>query len=81
MARGAREVAYAICRAEVSDPLPVDFQLLDVYQVVGYYMKHADELAEYFENRAREEEWLLSSDPEWSPKGLRDRVLARQNAR
>jgi len=38
------------------------------------------ELAEYFETRAREEERLLSSHPEWSPKGLRDRLLARRNA-
>jgi hypothetical protein len=33
--------------------------------------------AEYFENRAREEEELLSSHPEWAPIGLRDRLLAR----
>src|SRR5947208_14573776 len=48
-------------------------RLPDVYQVIGYYLRHADELAEYFENRARSEERLLSSHPEWSPKGLRDR--------
>ena len=53
--------------------------LPDVYQVIGYYLKHADELAEYFENRAREEEALVASHPEWSPKGLRDRLLARRN--
>jgi hypothetical protein len=51
------------------------------YQVIDYYLKHANELAEYFESRAREEEKLLSSHPEWSPKGLRDRLLARRNAR
>jgi uncharacterized protein (DUF433 family) len=53
-------------------------QLSDVYQVIGYYLRHADELAEYFDNRARDEEVLLSSHPEWSPKGLRDRLLARR---
>ena len=53
-------------------------QLPDVYQVIGYYLKHADELAEYLESRAREEKSLLSSHPEWSPKGLRDRLLARK---
>ena len=58
------------------DSLP----LPDVYQVIGYYLKHADELAGYLENRARQEERLLSSHPEWSPKGLRDRLLARRNA-
>lgn len=55
-------------------------QLPDVYQVIGYYLKHANELAEYFENRTREEETLLASHPEWSPKGLRDRLLGRRNA-
>jgi uncharacterized protein (DUF433 family) len=55
-------------------------RLPDVYQVIGYYLKHADELAEYFENRERQEERLLSSHPEWSPKGLRDRLLARRKA-
>lgn len=55
-------------------------QLPDVYQVIGYYLKHADALAEYFANRAREEESLLSAHPEWSPRGLRDRLLARRNA-
>ena len=55
-------------------------RLPDVYQVIGYYLKHADELAEYFETRARDEERLLSEHPEWSPKGLRDRLLARGNA-
>ena len=52
-------------------------RLPDVYQVIGYYLNHAEELAEYFETRAREEENLISSHPEWSPKGLRDRLLAR----
>jgi hypothetical protein len=49
-----------------------------VYQVIGYYLKHGDELADYFEARAHEEDSLLSSHPEWSPKGLRDRLLARR---
>ena len=52
-------------------------QLSDVYQVIGYYLKHADELAEHLEARAREEGVLLASHPEWSPKGLRDRLTAR----
>jgi uncharacterized protein (DUF433 family) len=56
-------------------------RLPDVYQVIGYYLKHVDELAEYFENRTREEEELLSSHPEWSLNGLRERLLARRNAR
>lgn len=53
-------------------------QLSDIYQVIGYYLKHADELAEYFQNRSSEEEALVSAHPEWSPMGLRDRLLARR---
>ena len=56
-------------------------KLPDVYQVIGYYLKHVDELAEYFANRAREAEALLASHPEWSPIGLRDRLLARLHTR
>ena len=56
-------------------------RLPDVYQVIGYYLKHADELAEYFDSRSREEEELIASHPEWSPKGLRDRLLSRGNRR
>ncbi len=53
-------------------------RLPDVYQVIGCYLKHGDELAGYFETRAREEENLIAFHPEWSPKGLRDRLLARR---
>jgi uncharacterized protein (DUF433 family) len=53
-------------------------RLPDVYQVIGYYLKHAGELAEYFETRVHEEERLLLSHPEWSPKGLRERLLSRR---
>ena len=53
-------------------------RLSDVYQVIGYYLKHADDLAEYLETRVRDEEALLDSHPEWSPKGLRDRLVARR---
>ncbi len=53
-------------------------QLADVYQVIGYYLRHAEEFAEYFENRSCEEKTLLSSHPEWSPTGLRARLIARR---
>jgi uncharacterized protein (DUF433 family) len=58
-----------------------NLRLPDVYQVIGYYLKHSVELAEYFENRSRDEGALLSFHPEWSPKGFRDRLLARRKQR
>ena len=39
--------------------------LSDVYQVIGYYLRHREELAEYLDKQTRR-------------KGLRDRLLARR---
>jgi len=56
-------------------------ELSDVYQVIGYYLKHSSEFAIYFEQREREERELIAAHPEWSPKGLRERLLARRKTR
>jgi len=45
-------------------------------------MKHGSELAEYFDRRACEEKDILETHRnEWSPPGLRQRLLARRNNR
>src|ERR1035437_2107550 len=44
-------------------------QLPDVYQVLGYYLRHAGELAAYFEQRESAEKRILAEHPEWAPKG------------
>ena len=51
--------------------------LPDVYQVLGYYLKNADELNGYLRTRDQEEVGLLADHPEWSPGGLRQRLMAR----
>jgi len=56
-------------------------QLADVYQVIGYYLKHKADVDEYIARREREEKALLAAHPEWSGKGLRERLLARQKNR
>jgi len=56
-------------------------QLADVYQVIGCYLKHKAELDEYIARREREEKVLLAAHPEWSGKGLRERLLARRKSR
>lgn len=49
------------------------------YQVIGYYLKQDSELAGYFARRAREEQEILEAhQEEWSPHGLRERLLARR---
>jgi len=64
---------------EIAQDFP-SLQLSDIYQVIGYYLKHGSELAGYFERRAREEQQMLQAHEEaWSPRGLRERLLARRN--
>lgn len=53
-------------------------ELSDVYQVIGYYLKRSAEFSEYFKKRESEERELLAAHPEWSPNGLRERLLARR---
>jgi uncharacterized protein (DUF433 family) len=63
---------------EIAQELP-SLQLSDVYQVIGCYLKHSAELAEYFEKRERAENELLAVHrDEWSPRGLPERLLARR---
>ena len=78
-------VIRAFNRGATAEEIVQDYPSLplsDVYQVIGYYLKHASELAQYLEQRAREERELLSAHEEdWSPRGLRERLLARRNSR
>ena len=75
-------VVSAFNRGATAEEIVQDFpvlQLADVYQVIGYYLKHGSELAEYFERRAYDERHLLRKyEADWSPRGLRDRLLARR---
>src|SRR5689334_23217963 len=75
-------VVHAFNRGATAEEIVQDFpsvQLSDVYQVIGYYLKHGSELAAYLAKREREERDLLTlHEEEWSPRGLRERLLARQ---
>jgi uncharacterized protein (DUF433 family) len=77
-------VARAFNRGATAEEIVQRFpslELSDVYQVIGYYLKYRAELAEYFETREREEKDILADHPEWSPVGLRERLMARREAR
>jgi uncharacterized protein (DUF433 family) len=53
--------------------------LPDVYQVIGYYLKRSADFAAYFAERERQQKELLDAhQDEWSPRGLRERLLARR---
>ncbi len=58
-----------------------NLELSDVYQVIGYYLKHRAELRDYFETRELAERTLLADNPDWSPAGLRERLMTRQKTR
>jgi len=77
-------VVRAFNRGATAEEIVQDFpslHLSDVYQVIGYYLKHSAELSEYLGRRAREEEELLKAhEHEWSPRGLRERLLARRKS-
>jgi uncharacterized protein (DUF433 family) len=78
-------VVRAFNRGATAEEIAQDFpslQLSDIYQVIGYYLKHGSELAEYFDRRAREEQEMLEAHQEdWSPRGLRQRLLVRRSNR
>jgi uncharacterized protein (DUF433 family) len=55
--------------------------LADMYQVIGYSLRHSSELEAYFARRresARATRELNEST--WPPDGIRDRLLARRRA-
>lgn len=78
-------IARAFNRGATAEEIAQDYpslQLSDIYQVIGYYLKHSAELADYFDRRAHEEQALLGNhEEEWSPRGLRQRLLARRKPR
>lgn len=78
-------IVKAFQRGATPEEIVQDYSSLslqDVYQAIGYYLKHSAELADYFDTRKRQEAEMLTSNAEqWSPKGLRDRLVARAAAK
>jgi uncharacterized protein (DUF433 family) len=77
-------VVHAFNRGATAEEIAQKFpslELSDVYQVIGYYLKYRAELCDYFKTRELEEQALLADHPEWSPAGLRERLIARSKAR
>jgi uncharacterized protein (DUF433 family) len=74
-------VIHAFHRGATAEEIVQRFpslELPDVYQVIGYYLKHGAEFEEYFRKREGEENELIATHREWSPPGLRERLLARR---
>jgi uncharacterized protein (DUF433 family) len=77
-------VVRAFNRGATAEEIVQDFpslELSDVYAVIGYYLRHADQLAEYLRQRERGDAELLADHlNEWCPRGLRERLLARRRS-
>ena len=77
-------IVGAFNRGATAEEIVQDFpslQLSDVYQVIGYYLKHGFELAGYFAQRAHDEREMLEAHREaWAPPGLRERLQARRKS-
>jgi uncharacterized protein (DUF433 family) len=53
--------------------------LADVYQVIGYCLRHSSEIEAYLsERRATAHTTREHNESSWPPDGIRDRLLARR---
>jgi uncharacterized protein (DUF433 family) len=63
---------------EIAQQYP-SVSLADVYQVIGYYLRHSAELESYLAQRRRDVgETRRANEFSWPPDGIRDRLLARR---
>ncbi|NEQ84508.1 MAG: DUF433 domain-containing protein [Moorea sp. SIO2I5] len=54
-------------------------QLPDIYLVIGYYLRHRDEVDTYLVERQRQRDAIQQeAEQRFNPMGIRDRLLARQ---
>ena len=57
-------------------------KLADVYSVIGYYLRRREQVRAYLQQReARAEEIRRQNEARWTPVGIRERLLARQEAK
>jgi uncharacterized protein (DUF433 family) len=65
---------------EIAQPYP-SASLADIYQVIGYYLRHSIELEPYFAQRQyTTTETRRTNESKWPPDGIRDRLLARRQS-
>ncbi len=63
---------------EISQQYPV-LNLADVYSVLGYCLRHSDEVQTYLmQRRTRAAEVRQQNEMRFDPTGVRERLLARQ---
>ena len=56
------------------------FKLADVYQVIGYYLRHSDEINRYLHKRAiAANEARKNNESLFDPQGIRSRLMSRRD--
>lgn len=64
---------------EIAEQYP-SLQLPDIYLVIGYYLRHQDEVHAYLTERQHQASLIRQEvEQRFSPIGVRDRLIARQN--
>jgi uncharacterized protein (DUF433 family) len=68
------------CTAEEIAQQYPSLQLSDIYLVIGYYLRHTEEVNTYLAQRQREATQIQKeAEKRFNPIGVRDRLLARRN--
>lgn len=64
---------------EIREQYP-SLQLSDIYLVIGYYLRHRDEVDTYLVERQRQADVVQQeAEQRFNPVGIRDRLLARHD--
>jgi uncharacterized protein (DUF433 family) len=68
------------CTAEEIGEQYPSLQLSDIYLVIGYYLKHRNEVHTYLAERQHQSARIQQeAEQRFNPIGVRDRLLARRN--
>lgn len=68
------------CTSEEIEEQYPSLQLSDIYLVIGYYLRHQDEVHTYLAERQRQSDITQQeTEQRFNPVGIRDRLLARRN--
>jgi uncharacterized protein (DUF433 family) len=63
---------------EIAEQYP-SLQLSDIYLVIGYYLRHRDEIDTYLTERQRQSNVIQQeAEQRFNPAGIRDRLMARK---
>ncbi len=66
---------------EIAQQFP-SLELVDIYGVIGFYLRHQPDVERYIEEREAQAAAIRqSNEKRFPPNGIRERLLARRNER